>query len=86
MPLRYDYQPIGGSHAQRDVFNFYLIDAAIQSGQLILAKSLLAERVAIHSNSYGSWEKYAHVCAKLGDQKNASFAQSEVSRLSKQLH
>ena len=86
MPLRYDYQPIGGSHAQRDVFNFYLIDAAIQSGQLILAKSLLAERVAIHTNSYGSWEKYAHVCTKLGDQKNASFAQSEVSRLSKQLH
>jgi len=85
MPLRYDYQPIGGSHAQRDVFNFYLIDAAIKSEQLILAKSLLAERVAIHSNSYGSWKKYADVCEKLGDEKNTIAAQAEVSRLSAEL-
>ena len=84
MPLRYDYQPIGGSHAQRDIFNFYLIDAAIKSEQNNLAKSLLAERVATHSNSYGSWEKYVSVCEKLGDTKGANYAKSEITRISTQ--
>ena len=68
-----------------DLNNVALIDAAIKSEQLSLAKSLLAERVAIHANSYGSWKKYADVCEKLGDEKSTIAAQAEVSRLSAEL-
>ncbi len=46
MGLRYDFQPIGGSHAQRDIFALFLVDAAIRAGRLALARALLAERVA----------------------------------------
>ena len=81
MPIRQGYQPIGGSHAQRDVFNVYLIDAAINSNQLDLAKSLLAERVSIYINSYGSWQKYAKVCDLLNDIQMAKHARNEVVRI-----
>jgi len=37
-----------------NVFNIYLIDAAIKSKQYDLASSLLSERVALHPNSFGS--------------------------------
>ena len=47
LPIRYDIQAIGGSHAQRDLFAQILIDAALKSGQTPLARSLLAERVAL---------------------------------------
>jgi tetratricopeptide (TPR) repeat protein len=81
LPMRYDYQPIGGSHAQRDVFNYYLIDAAIASKQLTLAKSLLAERVALRTNSVGSWNKYAHVSEMSGDVTMAKHARGQVARI-----
>ena len=81
LPLRYDYQPIGGSHAQRDVFNFYLIDAAIKSKQLRLAKSLLVERLSLHSNSFGTWEKYAGVCDLLNDATTAKHARSQAAQI-----
>lgn len=81
MPIRQGYQPIGGSHAQRDVFNVYLIDAAINSNQLDLAKSLLTERVSIYINSYGSWQKYAKVCDLLNDIQMAKHARNEVVRI-----
>ena len=36
----------GGSHAQRDVLDLTLIEAALRAGQQDLAKALAAERVA----------------------------------------
>jgi len=42
---------IGGSHAQRDVFQLLLINACLRSGKLDLAKELLAERKAAKPNS-----------------------------------
>ena len=81
MPLRYEYQPIGGSHAQRDVFNIYLVDAAIKAQQLPLAKSLLQERVSLHQNSYGTWQKLAGVCDSLDDVATAKQARSEAARV-----
>ncbi len=58
MPLRYDYQALGGSHAQRDIFALYLLDAAIKGGKVQLARALLRERLALHPNSYATRYHY----------------------------
>lgn len=53
-PLRYEIFKIGGSHAQRDVFNLLLISAAIKSSSTVhhkIARSLLIERKALKENS-----------------------------------
>ncbi|KAL8569065.1 hypothetical protein ACOMHN_020507 [Nucella lapillus] len=53
-PLRYDVFTVGGSHAQRDVFNLFLIVSALKSSDKhhhCLARSLLAERKALKDSS-----------------------------------
>ncbi len=41
----------GGSHAQRDVLDLTLIEAALRSGQHALAHALCAERAAVKPHS-----------------------------------
>jgi hypothetical protein len=53
---RADLQHIGGSHAQRDVFQRICIEAAIRGGYLDAARSLLEERSTMRG---GSWDGYA---------------------------
>ena len=65
LPIRYDIQLVGGSHAQRDLFNQLLIDSAIKAGKLPLARGLLAERVALKPNNATAHEQYAAVVAQL---------------------
>lgn len=81
LPIRYDYQPIGGSHAQRDIFNLYLIEAALLANRMPLAKSLLKERVLQHPNSLGTWSKYAKLCDRIGDEDGAQKARTEINRI-----
>ncbi|PVD32373.1 hypothetical protein C0Q70_07807 [Pomacea canaliculata] len=53
-PLRYKIFVIGGSNAQRDVFNLLLIHAALKSPRVEhhrIARSMLAERKALKENS-----------------------------------
>ncbi|XP_055996633.1 tetratricopeptide repeat protein 38-like [Ostrea edulis] len=53
-PIRYKILTIGGSHAQRDVFNQFLIHAALQSPEKAhnkLARVLLTERKTLKSNA-----------------------------------
>jgi hypothetical protein len=45
-PVRTIANRFGGSHAQRDVLDLTLIEAALRSGQLDLAKALAAKRLA----------------------------------------
>jgi hypothetical protein len=44
-PVRGIAARFGGSHAQRDVFDLTLVEAALRSGQLELARALSAERI-----------------------------------------
>ena len=81
MALRYQYQPIGGSHTQRDVFELYLIDAALSANDPTLARALLIERIARRGNSYSSWHRYAEVCELLNDQTTADRARKECERI-----
>lgn len=43
MPLRYDFQKMGGSWAQRQVMNLTMIQAAINNNDLLVAFQLVAE-------------------------------------------
>ncbi len=55
LPIRRELAPLGGSHAQQDIMNQMLIDAAICDGRIEVARSLLAERSILRSNSH--WAK-----------------------------
>jgi tetratricopeptide (TPR) repeat protein len=46
LPVRIDLWQIGGSHAQRDVINWTLTEAALRAGQRGIALSLAHERLA----------------------------------------
>ena len=53
-PLRYKVLSIGRSNAQRDVFNLFLIQAAMKSPKrehVRLSQRLIAERKALKENS-----------------------------------
>jgi tetratricopeptide (TPR) repeat protein len=53
---RSDLQMIGGSHAQRDVFQRICVEAAIRGGYLDAARALLEER---STQRAGTWDGYA---------------------------
>ena len=72
---------IGGSHAQRDVFERTLIEAAIADGRLSLARALLSARVRLKPNSGLTWRKYAKVLSAMDDGGAAANAESEAARL-----
>jgi tetratricopeptide (TPR) repeat protein len=50
-PVRTIAHRFGGSHAQRDVLDLTLVEAAFRSGQTALATALAAERIAIKPTS-----------------------------------
>ena len=78
-PVRYGIKAIGGSHVQRDVFHQMLIDAAMRSERLGLARALLAERTALRPNSPLTWRRLAGVLNGLGDGEAADRALSRAS-------
>jgi tetratricopeptide (TPR) repeat protein len=72
LPVRYRVQRIGGSHAQRDLFSQVLIDAAVKSNQRPLARSLLAERVALRPNNIVTLKRYADLLEMTNDPSSAT--------------
>ena len=65
-PLRHALQPLGGSHAQRDVFHQILLEAAIRAGRHNLARSLVNERLALRPGSAIARDKLAQIEAQIG--------------------
>ena len=51
LPARFDLWQIGGSHAQRDVIDWTLTEAALRAGQREIALSLAYERLATRPRS-----------------------------------
>ena len=70
LPLRGRSNRIGGSHAQRDVLSWTLLEAAIRLGDRPLAEGLLAERRAAKPASPVNLG-WARRCAALGRQRAA---------------
>jgi tetratricopeptide (TPR) repeat protein len=81
LPIRRDYACLGGSHAQRDIFSQFLIEAALAAHDFKLARALLAERTALKPNSAGTWRKYAEALEGLGDLAGAAEASRRFDRV-----
>ncbi len=73
-PIRYGLQPIGGSHAQRDIFNQLLLEAAIKAGNWPLARSLASERIALRPENHLNWLKFGQMFDAAGDPEAAERA------------
>lgn len=57
--IRHGLAPLGGSHAQQDVFHQTLIDAMMRSGRDSTARALLAERQVLRPGSGWARERLA---------------------------
>jgi tetratricopeptide (TPR) repeat protein len=76
LPLRHVFIRLGASHAQRDIFHQYLLEAAIADGRLALGRALLSERTLAKPHSRGTWMRYATVLEQLGETEAASAARA----------
>ncbi len=81
IPIRESYARVGASHAQRDIFAQFLIEATLKDGQLKLARTLLSERVELFPNSAAAWNFYADALAGLGDTVGAGAARDKAAEL-----
>ena len=72
LPVRRRIRRIGASHAQRDVFDQLLIDAAIRDRQLHVARELLLERTSLRPGNMWGWKHYAAVLHALGSSEAAA--------------
>jgi hypothetical protein len=63
-PVRRTLHRFGGSHAQRDVFERTLLESALASGRLGLARALLSERLAARPTSAYAWRRQADLVTR----------------------
>jgi tetratricopeptide (TPR) repeat protein len=78
-PIRARFQRFGGSHAQRDVLQRTLLEAAILSGQLNLARALIRERLAARQFSVYALRHQAEVLRRTGDNDAAARADTAAT-------
>lgn len=81
METRYRMRPLGGSWAQRDVWERMLLDAALKDGQHALARALFAERTAANPTSAPSWQAYAEALEGCGATADAKAARAKAAAL-----
>jgi len=81
MPIRYRIQRVGGSHAQRDVFQQMLIESALRAGRAPIARALLTERRSAKPFSPAAWKNYARALDGLGDAAGAADARRRAAAL-----
>ncbi|MGF1477723.1 MAG: tetratricopeptide repeat protein [Geminicoccaceae bacterium] len=77
-PIKDQLTPIGGSHAQRDVFELFLLEAALRSGRFGQARAIASERIVLREHSHGSWLKYAEALSGLEDEAGARQARERA--------
>jgi len=75
-PVRDELRALGGSHAQRDLFEQILVDATLRAGDYRRARALLAERSALRPANRWNVPRYAEALAGLGDLERATLAGS----------
>ncbi|WP_084462686.1 tetratricopeptide repeat protein [Oceanibaculum pacificum] len=81
LPLRHDWQAIGASHAQRDIFHQIVIEAALGAGRAPLARLLLAQRSQIRPHSRYSWLRYADALDLSGETAEAAQARQTAAAI-----
>jgi tetratricopeptide (TPR) repeat protein len=72
---------IGGSHAQRDLFEEMLIDSALRAGQTKEARALLAGRLERRPRNAWGWRHFAEALDRLGNDEGASSARKRAAEL-----
>jgi tetratricopeptide (TPR) repeat protein len=78
---RHETSRIGGSHAQRDLYERMLVDAALRDGRPALARALLSERRKRRPDDIWGWKHTAKAAEALGDAGAAETARTEAERL-----
>lgn len=73
-PVRDHVGLIGGSHAQRDLFDQILIDAAVRAERWTVARALLSERTALKPKNVRAWRQLGLVLKAMGDDSGAQRA------------
>jgi cytochrome c-type biogenesis protein CcmH/NrfG len=65
---------LGGSHAQRDIFELTLLHAAVQCGEINAATAIASERLCQRPNDGASWWAYGAILEKGGYRSKAADA------------
>ncbi len=76
-----DIHQVGGSNAQRDLFAQIAIEAAIKSGDLATAQTVLERRTNAAPNNGLGWRKLSGVLSALGQDDLASAAEGRAGQL-----
>ena len=79
LPIRYRTHRLGGSHAQRDIIAWTLLEAALRAGRHKLALALANERTEAKPSSPQNWKLRARALEGLGETAEAerTFARAE---------
>ena len=80
-PIRHHTAKLGGSHAQRDVVNLTLIEAALRCGRFKLARALLSERTELKPTSPQNWLMSARAFDGCGDTRRGDAARARAQSL-----
>jgi hypothetical protein len=81
LPFRHGLYRVGGSHAQRDLFERLLILAALRANRFDIAHMLLIERTAARPRSPWAWRTHAAVLDGLADTGGAQRARAMAASL-----
>lgn len=81
LPVRGMISRVGGSHAQRDIFEHMLIDSTIRSGKLELARTLLGERTEKRPHDIWSLRSLVGLLPALNDTNGLRDAQGQLREL-----
>ena len=81
LPVRPHIKMIGGSHAQRDFFDRFLVRAAMAAGRYGLARHLLSERLEGRPGARWNWTRLGEVLTAQGKTEEARSAYAEAERL-----
>ncbi|MDF1735985.1 MAG: tetratricopeptide repeat protein [Minwuia sp.] len=81
LPLREQFALVGGSHAQRDIFERVLLESALAAGRAALARALSAERIDQRPVSPYNWNVHARAMELAGDATAAAVARRKATTL-----
>lgn len=81
LPIRAVLAHFGGSHAQRDVLQRTIVEAALRSHELDLARALLSERISLRDTSVYTWQRQARLLHLTGDDAGATSAAGTAEAL-----
>ncbi len=79
--IRGDLAPIGGSHAQRDLFELLALAATEVAGDNDMAAHLARARARRWPNSVPTWQRYERVLSTAGEVDAAEHAAARVKEL-----